>query len=99
MPGCVYPRTELVKHRIKGRNLITGLPQYADVTSDEMLECLLEPAMKITQEIQRVLQSTPPELMGDILSDGIIVTGASAQIYGFDKLIARKTEIPCAHCR
>ena len=50
--------------------------------------------MKITQEIQRVLQSTPPELMGDILSDGIIVTGASAQIYGFDKLIARKTEIP-----
>lgn len=32
--------------------------------------------------------------MGDILSDGIIVTGASAQIYGFDKLIARKTEIP-----
>lgn len=92
--GCVYPRTELVKHRIKGRNLITGLPQYADVTSDEMLECLLEPAMKITQEIQRVLQSTPPELMGDILSDGIIVTGASAQIYGFDKLIARKTEIP-----
>ena len=92
--GCVYPRAELRRHRVKGRNLITGLPQYADVSSDEMLECLLEPAMKITQEIQRLLQSTPPELMGDILSDGMILTGASAQIYGFDKLISRKTNIP-----
>ncbi len=92
--GSVYPRTELIRHRIKGRNLITGLPQYADISSDEMLECLLEPAMKITREIQRMLERTPPELIGDILSDGIIVTGASAQIYGFDKLISRKTEIP-----
>ena len=49
--------------------------------------------MKITREIQRVLQTTPPELMGDILTDGMILTGGSAQIYGFDKLISRKTNL------
>lgn len=91
--GGVYPRVDMVKHRVKGRNLITGLPQYADITGDELLECLLEPAMKITREIQRVLQTTPPELMGDILTDGMILTGGSAQIYGFDKLISRKTNL------
>ena len=92
--GCVYPRKEMVKHRVKGRNAMTGLPQCADISCDEMLEALIEPAMQIIYTVQEMLEKTPPELMGDVYSDGIILTGGSSQLFGFDKLISKKTKMP-----
>ena len=92
--GCVYPRKEMVKHRVKGRNAMTGLPQWADISCDEMLEALIEPAMQIIYTVQEMLVKTPPELMGDVYSDGIILTGGSSQLFGFDKLISKKTKMP-----
>ena len=92
--GCVYPRKEMVKHRVKGRNAMTGLPQWADISCDEMLEALIEPAMQIIYTVQEMLEKTPPELMGDVYSDGIILTGGSSQLCGFDKLISKKTKMP-----
>lgn len=92
--GCVYPRKEMVKHRVKGRNAMTGLPQWADISCDEMLEALIEPAMQIIYTVQEMLEKTPPELMGDVSSDGIILTGGSSQLFGFDKLISKKTKMP-----
>ncbi len=92
--GCVYPRLEVATYRVKGRNAMTGLPQWADISSDEMLEALIEPAMQIVRTIQEMLELTPPELMGDVYSDGVILTGGSAQLYGFDQLISKKVKMP-----
>lgn len=92
--GCVYPRKDMLRHRVKGRNAMTGLPQWADITSDEMLEALIEPAMQIIRTVQEMLEKTPPELMGDVYSDGIVLTGGSAGLYGFDQLIAKKAKMP-----
>lgn len=92
--GCVYPRKEIISHRVKGRNALTGLPQYADLTCDEMLEALIEPAMQIIHTAQEVLEKTPPELMGDIYTDGVILTGGSSQLFGFDTLVSKKTKMP-----
>ena len=91
--GCVFPRKETLTYRVKGRNAMTGMPQWADVTSDEMLEALIEDAMQIVREIQNMLEKTPPELMGDISEEGIYLTGGSAQLYGLDKLISKKTNL------
>lgn len=91
--GCVYPRQEIVTYRVKGRNMLTGLPQWADISCDDVLESLLEPAMQIIRTAQEVLEKTPPELMGDIDTDGIILTGGSALLYGFDTLISKKTKM------
>lgn len=92
--GCVYPRKDETAYRVKGRNAMTGLPQYADISCDEMLEALIEPAMQIVRIVQEMLEKTPPELMGDVYSDGIILTGGSSQIFGFDALIAKKAKMP-----
>jgi rod shape-determining protein MreB len=92
--GCVYPRKDMIKHRVKGRNAMTGLPQWADITCDEMLEAMIEPAMQIVRTIQEMLEKTPPELIGDVYSDGIMLTGGSANIYGFDTLISKKVKMP-----
>lgn len=92
--GCVFPRKEILTFRVKGRNAMTGLPQWADISSDEALEALIDGAMQLIHIIQEMLEKTPPELMGDIYSDGMILTGGSAQLYGFDQLISKKTKMP-----
>ncbi len=92
--GCVYPRKEVSTFRVKGRNAMTGLPQYADITSDEVLEALIESVMQIIRVIQEMLEKTPPELIGDVYTDGMILTGGSAYLYGFDSLISKKAKLP-----
>ena len=92
--GCVYPRKEMQEFRVKGRNALSGLPQWADITCDERLEALIDPAMQIVRTVQDMLEKTPPELMGDIYTDGVVLTGGSAQLYGFPALISKKTKMP-----
>lgn len=91
--GCVIPGVVSGKYRIKGRNLVTGMPAWADIDAREMSEPLGEVAAAILDQIEDVLEETPPELIGDIHSDGIILTGGGAQLAGFDKLISRKTKL------
>ena len=92
--GCVYPRTEEEIMEVKGRCLMTGLPRTFTVSSTEVLEALEEVSSAIVEAIHSVLERTPPELTGDISSNGIVMTGGGSLICGFDKLVASKTGIP-----
>lgn len=92
--GCVYPRRDPLVYRVKGRNAMTGLPQWADITSDEMLEAMIDPAVQIVNALQDLLERTPPELVGDVYEDGGVLTGGSAAIFGFPQLLSRKAKMP-----
>ena len=92
--GCVYPRTEEEIMEVKGRCLMTGLPRTFTLSSSEILEALEEVSSAIVEAIHSVLERTPPELTGDISSNGIVMTGGGSLIWGFDKLVASKTGIP-----
>ena len=92
--GCVYPRSEEEIMEVKGRCLMTGLPRTFTVSSTEVLEALEEVSSAIVEAIHSVLERTPPELTGDISSNGIVMTGGGSLICGFDKLVASKTGIP-----
>lgn len=89
--GCVYPRPEPLTMDIKGRCLLTGLPKVITVSSEEMLEALEECAAQIVEAVHNVLEKTPPELVGDISTSGILLTGGGSLIFGLDKLISRET--------
>ena len=91
--GCVYKRPENLTMEVRGRNLVTGLPKTVQVTSDEMLEALSEPASQIVNAVHNVLERTPPELAADIYDRGIVMTGGGSLIYGLDQLIEEKTGI------
>lgn len=91
--GCVAERPESLNCEIKGRSLVSGLPQSMLVSSAEIMEALTEPVNTIIEEIINVLEQTPPELAGDISDRGIILTGGSSLLYGFDKLISKATGI------
>ena len=92
--GCVYPRSEEEIMEVKGRCLMTGLPRTFTVSSTEVLEALEEVSSAIVEAIHSVLERTPPELTGDISSNGIVMTGGGSLICGFDQLVASKTGIP-----
>ncbi len=91
--GCVYPRTEEKTIEIKGRCLMTGLPKVVEVSSSEMIEAFEEVSTRIVEGIHSVLERTPPELVADISTNGIIMTGGGSLVWGFDKLIQSKTGI------
>ena len=73
---------------IRGREMLTGLPTTAEVTSAQLQEALSEPCQAILSAIKWVLERTPPELSADIMCNGIHLTGGSSQLYGFDQFIA-----------
>ena len=86
--GCLMKPEQEIAFRVKGRDALGGLPRYVDVTASEIMEVIMEPAMEIVAAVKDVLEKTPPELVGDVYSDGILLTGALAKITGFAQLIA-----------
>nr|WP_279306218.1 rod shape-determining protein MreB [Paeniclostridium sordellii] len=91
--GTAYPRKEELNMDVKGRNLLTGLPQKINVESKEMLDALKEGVNQIVAAVHSVLEKTPPELAADISESGIIMTGGGSLLYGLDKKIEERTGI------
>jgi len=92
--GCVKERPEVGYEEVKGRCLMTGLPRTVTVNSDEMVEALSEPAETILETVHMVLERTPPELVGDISENGLVLSGGGSLLYGMDKLVTERTGIP-----
>ena len=93
--GSAYPRREPIFMEVKGRNLISGLPQSLTVGSNEMIEALEEPLQTILESVRGIFEKTPPELTSDIADNGICLTGGGALLYGMDKFISEHTKVPC----
>ena len=91
--GGVITRPDVGTEEVKGRNLINGLPKTVDISSAEMIEAFVEPMNRILDSIRAVLERTPPQLVGDLDRNGIILSGGGSLIYGIDRLIERSTGI------
>ncbi len=92
--GGVINRADGGEEEVKGRSLMNGLPKTVTVTADELVDVLLEPAQLILENIHSVLERTPPELVGDLGDNGIILSGSGSMLYGMDALIEQSTGIP-----
>lgn len=92
--GSAYPTDEDTELEIKGRNLLTGLPENITVTSEEIREALSESLSHIIEAIKITLERTPPELSADIIDSGITLAGGGALLRGLDRLINEETGIP-----
>ncbi len=91
--GCAWQREEPRVIEVKGRCLIQGLPRVVRISSLEMPDALEEPITAIVESVCSVIERTPPELIGDILYNGIVMTGGGSLLYGLDRLIANVTGI------
>lgn len=79
---------------VRGRSLVSGLPQNITITAAQTLDALEEIVEQIINAIFGVLEKTPPELASDISERGIVMTGGGSLLKGMDKLISQKTGIP-----
>lgn len=78
---------------IKGRSLITGLPQRLMVSTDDLYEPVCMLVEQIGAAAHQVLEKTPPELAGDIYSQGIMVTGGGAQLKGLPEYLTKALKV------
>ncbi len=91
--GSAFPREEEVLMNIRGRNLVSGLPETREISSTEMLSALKDSVVQIADAVHSVLEKTPPELSADISDKGILMTGGGSLLWGLDKLIQKRTGI------
>ena len=81
---------------IRGRDLITGLPKVIVITESQIKDALKDSVFLILEIIKTTLEQIPPELSGDIMDRGIMLTGGGALLKGLDKLIYSETHIPAS---
>lgn len=92
--GSAYPLDEKKTMAIKGRDLITGIPKTLVIDDAEVREALAEPISAIVNAIKVALENTPPELAGDIIDRGIVLTGGGSLLNGMDIRLREETNLP-----
>ncbi|MFO0045921.1 MAG: rod shape-determining protein [Armatimonadota bacterium] len=92
--GSAFPLEQEMDMVIKGRDLITGLPRSAVITSEEVRTAIAEPVKEIIEAIKLTLEASPPELAADAMEKGIYLAGGGALLRNLDVLIANETLVP-----
>jgi len=97
--GAVYfgkepSKSENKNMPMRGRNLVTGLPEEVIISQTDVKRALEKSANQIVTEIKNTIEVTPPELLADIMKKGIALAGGGAQLRGLAELIVKETNIP-----
>jgi rod shape-determining protein MreB len=79
---------------IKGRDQLTGLLKEIEITSVDVREAIAEPLSEIGTALKEILEVTPPDLAGDIVENGIALTGGGALLKGLDVYLSKLVELP-----
>jgi rod shape-determining protein MreB len=91
--GSAFPLEQEEEMEIKGLDLIKGVPRTIRISSAEIREALQEPIGAIVEAMKASLEATPPELAGDIVDRGIVMTGGGSLLRGLDKLLREVTNL------
>jgi rod shape-determining protein MreB len=92
--GSAFPLPEEPEAEIRGRDLISGLPRTITVSSAEVRQAMEEPLHSIVDAVRSTLDKTPPELAGDIMDRGLVLTGGGALLRGLDERLRHETGMP-----
>jgi len=92
--GSACPLKEELEMEVKGRDQAEGIPRTVLVTSADIREALEKPISGIVTAVRTALENTPPMLSADIYDKGIIMTGGSSQLRGFDERMRQETNLP-----
>ncbi len=92
--GTAMPLDEPLKMTVTGRDQVGGLLNTITVTSEDAYEAMREPVRAIAEALKDVLEQTPPELAGDIIENGIVLTGGGALIRNLDVYLSQVVKIP-----
>jgi rod shape-determining protein MreB len=85
---------ESMEAEVRGRDLVTGLPRQVIVTDSDIREAILPSILSLVDGVKEVLETTPPELLSDIMHRGLVLSGGGALIRGLDVLLQKTLKIP-----
>ena len=92
--GSAFPLKDRREMPLRGRNLVTGLPEEIMVSDQDIYRALEKSVRQIVNTIKITVEETPPELLADIMSKGIHLAGGGSLLRGLDTLITKETKIP-----
>jgi rod shape-determining protein MreB len=92
--GSAWPMQNEEKAELRGRDLASGLPKNVVITSEEMREAIAEQVRAVVSAVLTCLGASPPDLVQDVLLNGITLTGGGGMLSGMDKLISQESEVP-----
>ncbi len=92
--GNAYPENEIQTVDVKGRDMVKGVPQTIEISSEEIREAIAESINTIVDAVKIGLERTPPELASDIVDKGIVLVGGGALLKNLDKLLKEETGLP-----
>ena len=92
--GSAYPTGEEKTYEVRGRDVVAGLPKTLTITSEEIRDALKDPVALIVDAVRITLDRCEPELAGDLVGNGLVLSGGSSQLKGLDKLLAAQTGLP-----
>jgi rod shape-determining protein MreB and related proteins len=92
--GSAFPRPDEPEADIRGRDMVSGLPRTVTVTSAAVRRALEEPLNAVVDAVRTTLDKTPPELAGDIMDRGLVLTGGGALLRGLDERLRHETGMP-----
>lgn len=92
--GSAYPQEEKMEMSMRGRDLVTGLPKEVLVSDEQIRKALSKSIKVLVDNIKATIEETPPELVADIMTRGIILVGGGALLRGLDKLVSEQTRMP-----
>lgn len=92
--GSAYPLPEKKQMAVKGRDVVSGIPRTILVDDNEIREALQDCLTTIIRAIRLALENTPPELAGDIIDRGIVLTGGGSMLQGLDNRLREETSLP-----
>ena len=79
---------------LRGRNLVTGLPEEVTADDEAIRRAMEKSIRQIISEIKTTIEETPPELIADVMTNGIYLSGGGALLRGLDTLIQKETKVP-----
>jgi rod shape-determining protein MreB and related proteins len=92
--GSAWPLQNEEKAELRGRDLASGLPKNVVITSEEIREAVAEQVRAVVSATLECLGASPPDLVQDVLLNGITLTGGGGMLSGLDKLISQESEVP-----
>lgn len=92
--GSAFPLAQEEKAELRGRDLATGMPKTVLITSEEIREAIAEPVRAIVTAVVECIGSSPPDLVQDVLTHGITLTGGGGMLSGLDMLLSQEAEVP-----
>lgn len=92
--GAAMPQQKRQEYKMHGRDLAGGLPKSVTISRNELVPIIEDIVEKIVVSVRNTIEQTPPELVGDIMAHGIILSGGSARIDMIDRLLAKVVGVP-----